>query len=158
MLLRYIQMCSREEVHRAAGQEALPTGLCACLQPWWHVQRGNGQHSMNYINFTAQAKANNHTNSQHFSKNSHLFRTNKTLLSFHLILTWWVSKCSLYWLCVCVCCFDCRFSAIATLDTAGVLPPMAGQSVAQQWPIRNLDAKVSKTQVFSDLQFSALGI
>lgn len=44
-----------------------------------------------------------------------------------------------------ICCFDCRFSATATLDTVGVSPPTADPSVAQQWPIKNLDAKVGKT-------------
>lgn len=46
---------------------------------------------------------------------------------------------------VLTCCFDYRFNATATLDTVGVSPPMADPSVAQQWPIKNLDVKVSKT-------------
>ncbi len=44
-----------------------------------------------------------------------------------------------------ICCFDYRFSATATLDTVGVSPPTVDPSVAQQWPIKNLDAKVGKT-------------
>lgn len=43
------------------------------------------------------------------------------------------------------CCFNYRFSATATLDTAGVSHPMADPSAAQQWPIKNLDAKVGET-------------
>lgn len=41
--------------------------------------------------------------------------------------------------------FDYRFSATATLDTVGASPQMADPSVAQQWPIKNLDVKVGKT-------------
>ncbi len=48
--------------------------------------------------------------------------------------------------CLVTCCFDYRFSVTATLDTAGVSPPMADLSAAQQWLIKNLDAKVGKTQ------------
>lgn len=41
--------------------------------------------------------------------------------------------------------FDDRFSATATLATAGVSPPTVDPSAAQQWPIKNQDVKVSKT-------------
>lgn len=45
-----------------------------------------------------------------------------------------------------MCSIDFRYSATATLGTVGALPPMADPSAVQQWPTRNLDVKVSKTQ------------
>lgn len=50
--------------------------------------------------------------------------------------------------------FNCRFSATATLDTAGVSPLMADPLVALQWPIKNLDAKVGETQNYPSAYFS----
>lgn len=44
------------------------------------------------------------------------------------------------------CSIDFRCSATATLGTVGALPLMVDPSAVQQWPTRNLDVKVSKTQ------------
>lgn len=115
-VLRYIQMRSREEVHRAAGQETLSTGLCACVQPWWHIQWGNTKNQdtnvLNVMQSTGLVRAT-------------VEKSNSSSVSIR--------------------CFYHRFSATATQDTAGALPLMADPSVVQQWPIKNLDAKVGKT-------------